>query len=73
MLNFGILPTICDATLGQEISCCGSGIGLGNAVLVPSTNTLSSLPTQCNCSPTIMCSGVATLHPVFMLPDNLYA
>ena len=45
---FGILPTTCKATLRQEISCCGSNISRGNCVLVPSTNTLSSLPTQCN-------------------------
>ena len=67
VLNFDILPTTCEATLGQEILCCGSGICLDNCMLAPSTDTLSSLPTQCNCSPTIICSGVVTLHPVFTL------
>ena len=41
VLNFGILPTIWEVTLWQEILHYGSGIGLGNCVFVPSTNTLS--------------------------------
>ena len=45
VLHFGILPATCVATLGQEILHCGSGISLGNCILVPSTDTLSSLHT----------------------------
>ena len=70
VLNFGILPTTWEATLGQEISHCGSGIDLGDFVFVPSTNTPSSLSTQCNQSPNVICSGVATLHAVFTLWPN---
>ena len=70
VLNFGILPTTCEATLGQEISCYGSGIGLGNCMLVPSIDTLSSLPTQCNHSPIVICLGGTTSHPVFTLRPN---
>ena len=43
--KFWYFPTTCKVTLGQEISHCGSGISLGNCMLVPSTDTLSSLPT----------------------------
>ena len=67
VLSFGILPTTCEATLEQEILCCGSDIGLGNYMLMPSTDTLSSLPTCHNHSPSIICSGVATLHLVCTL------
>ena len=70
VLNFGILPTTWEATLGQKISHCGSSIGLGNCMFVPSTNTFSSLSTQCNWSPIIICSGDATLHPVFTLQPH---
>ena len=45
MLNFGILPTTWEATLGQEISHCGSGIFLCNCMFTPSTDIMSSLPT----------------------------
>ena len=70
VLNFGILPTTWEATVGQEISHCGSGICLGNCVFAPSTNMLSSLPTQCNQSPIVTCLGVATSHPIFTLQSN---
>ena len=50
VLNFGILPTTWEATLGQEILHCGSGICLCNCMFVPSTNVLS-LTTQHNQSP----------------------
>ena len=36
-------------------------------MLVPSTETLSSLPIQCNWSTSIICLGVPTSHPVFTL------
>ena len=65
VLNFGILPTTCEATLGQDIFYTGSGSGLGNCVLVPSTNTLTSLPTWHNHVLAIISLGVATLHPVW--------
>ena len=70
VLNFGILPTTCEAILGQGILCCGSDISLGKCMLMPSTDTLSSLSTQCIHSPAIICSGVATLHHVFTLQPN---
>ena len=70
VLDFGILPTTCEATLEQKILCCVSNIGLGNCMLAPSTDTLSSLSAQYNHSPAIICSGVATLHPVFTLWPN---
>ena len=70
VLNFGILPTTCEATLAQEIWCCGSDTGLGNCVSVPSTDRFSSLPTLYNPSPTTIFSGVATSHPVCTLWPN---
>ena len=70
VLDFGIFPTTCEATLGQEILCCGSDISLGNCMLAPSNDTLPSLPTQLNCSPTVICLGVATLHPICTLWPN---
>ena len=71
VLYFGILFTTWEATLGYEISHCGSGIGLGNWIFAPSTDTPSSLPTQHNQSTIIICSGVATSHPVFTLDPKI--
>ena len=34
-LNYGILPTTCEVTLGQEFSHCGTDIGLDNCTLTP--------------------------------------
>ena len=70
VLNFGILPTTCEATLGQEISCCGSDISLSDHLLVPSTDIFSSLPNWCNPSATIICSSIAMSHPVCTLWPN---
>ena len=70
VLICGILPTTCEATLEQEISHCGSDVRQSNCILVPSTNTLPSLPTQCSPSPTIICLGVAMSQPVCTLWCN---
>ena len=45
VMNFGVLPTTWEATLGLEILWCGFGFWLGNCAFVSSTDTLSSLPT----------------------------
>ena len=39
-------------------------------MFVPSTNMLSSLPTQHNGFPIVTCFGVTTLHPIFTLQPN---
>ena len=70
VLNFGILPSTCEVTLGHKILHWGSEIGIGNCMFAPSTDMISSFPTYCKCSPTIICSGVATLHPVCRLWPN---
>ena len=67
VLDFGILSTTWEATLGQEILHSGYSIGLGICTFAPSTDRLSSLPTCHNWSPNITCSGVATWHLVFTL------
>ena len=70
VLSFSILLTNWEITLGQEIVHCGSDICLGDCMSVPSTNTISSLPTPQNQSPIDTCSGVATLHPIVTLWPN---
>ena len=68
--KFGHFTLYLRGYTGQEILHCGSGIGLGNCMFVPSTDTLSFLPTQHNWSQRVICSGVATLHLVFTLWHN---
>ena len=73
VLNFGILPTTWEATLGQEMLHCGSGIYLGSCVFVPSTDTIPCLPTQCNWYPINTCLGVVTSHPLFTQWSNHFS
>ena len=44
VLNFGILPTACEATLREEIMHCGSDVGQGNYIFAPSLTHLPLSP-----------------------------
>ena len=70
MLNLYVLPTTREATLGQEILHCGSGICLCNCISSSSTDKIFSLPNQHNQSPTNTSLGVARSHPIFILCPN---
>ena len=65
VLNFGILPTTWEATLGQEISHCGSGICLGNCMFAPSTHTCFLLS-----PPNVI--AVQHAHLCGNIPSNIY-
>ena len=67
LLIFGILPTTCEVTLGQEFQHCGTDIGLTNCILMPSPKTFSFLSTYHGPFPNTTHSSVAASHPVCTL------
>ena len=70
VLNFGILPTTCEVTQGQEFSSCGTDVGHDNCILMPSPRVFSFLSTHHSSSPNIICSSMAMSHSVCTLWPN---